>query len=560
MKFSALLLKLCFSIFLVFYTTLLPAQCWKQVASAPNFTAAVKNDGTLWVWGQNTYAQFGTYSFPTGSPIPVQIGSAADWKEVSVGNNFVIAMKNNGALWSWGYNGSGELGNGTSNNVNPVPTQIGTATDWQTIASSFGTTLALKTNGTLWAWGLNQYGLLGNGTGGGGAHMDVPTQVGTANDWMKFSIADQAVIALKTNGSLWTWGWNASGLLGNGTTTTTTFIPTQVGADTDWAEVAIGINHAAALKTNGSLWTWGKNDFGQLGDGTAGDHYFPAQAGADLDWQSLSAGGLHNLAKKTNGTLWAWGINSVGQLGNGGSGTPSNVPVQTGTANDWVSIKCGVSNNSFGIKTDGSMWAWGYNHFSQLGTGNSSDINTPTNIGCASIVVPVKLTTFNGKHTDKLNVLFWTTAQESNSFMFEIEQSKDGINFTKAGERSAAGNSNNARFYNFNHQPVYDLTFYRLKMVAIDGSFSYSPIIDISRKPGKVLNIYPNPVQDKLFIEKINNQQFDRIIITDLSGKKLVDQFTTVQALEVRSLAPGMYILQVYLKENLVQQERVVKQ
>jgi hypothetical protein len=196
---------------------------------------------------------------------------------------------------------------------------------WASISVGAYYTLALKTDGTLWQWGYDK-------------NSDIPIQVGTDTDWASVSAGQYHSLALKTDGTLWAWGSNFSGQLGIGNYPEQT-VPVQVGTDTNWASVSAKGNATYALKTDGTLWAWGYNDFGQLGIGNTTTQTVPVQVGTDTNWASVAAGYYHSLALKTDGTLWAWGQNNFGQLGIGNT-TTQTVPVQVGTDTNWASA-CG---------------------------------------------------------------------------------------------------------------------------------------------------------------------------------------------------------------------------
>ena len=177
----------------------------------------------------------------------------------------------------------------------------------------------------------------------------------------------QHSVAIHPDGTLWAWGEDVFGQLGDGTTNTERLAPVQVGTDKNWALIAADERHSFAIKTDGTLWAWGSNGNFQLGDGTATDRSTPVQIGTDTHWAAVAAGDSHSLAIKTDGTLWAWGNNQFGQLG-----FPPTVvqtaPVQIGTDRNWTSVAAGGAH-SMAIKTDGTLWAWAQTKVASSGTG-----------------------------------------------------------------------------------------------------------------------------------------------------------------------------------------------
>ena len=192
------------------------------------------------------------------------------------------------------------------------------------------------------------------------------------------ALGEYHTVTLKDDGSLWAWGNNSRGQLGDGTTINRNS-PVQAGMTKDWATVATGSSHTIASKMDGSLWAWGYNNQSQLGDGTATSSSKPVQVGTDKDWAAAAAGSFYTIALKSDGSLWAWGQNSSGQLGDGTT-TIRRTPVQVGTASDWISITAG-STHTIALKNDGSLWAWGNNTRSQLGDGTITNRNTPKQVG-----------------------------------------------------------------------------------------------------------------------------------------------------------------------------------
>jgi alpha-tubulin suppressor-like RCC1 family protein len=198
--------------------------------------------------------------------------------------------------------------------------------------------------------------------------------------------AGEHSLAVKADGSLWAWGINTYGAIGDGTTETRV-VPTRIGTDTGWVAVASGVYSSLALRSDGSLWAWGSNVAGQLGDGTTTDRSVPTRVGIDNDWAAIAAGSAFSLALKSDGSLWAWGHNGSGRLGDGTT-TNRSSPARIGTDDDWVRVAAG-SSYCLALKADGSLWAWGNNESGQLGDGTTDGLQVPTRIGTESDWVAV---------------------------------------------------------------------------------------------------------------------------------------------------------------------------
>jgi alpha-tubulin suppressor-like RCC1 family protein len=345
-----------------------------KIAAAGGQSFLLKSDGTLWAWGANNYGQLGDGTTVSKNS-PVQIASDKDWASIFTAayqhGSYSLALKTDGTLWGWGANDYGQIGDGTTVNKNS-PVQIGTGKDWVFVAVKCTHSLALKSDKTLWGWGLSQ---LGDGTT---LNKHSPVQIGADKDWVSIAVGYAHSLALKSNGTLWAWGSNTFCQLGDGTTEEK-HSPKQIGTDTNWVAIAAGYRHTLALKSDGTLWSWGANNNAQLGDGTTENKNTPIQIGTDKNWSSAVTFLFnHTLALKTDGTVWGWGRNQSGQLGDGTS-VDKKSPVQIGADKDWVSIAVGNSH-SVALKSNGTLWAWGANNDNQLGDGTTVNKSTPVQI------------------------------------------------------------------------------------------------------------------------------------------------------------------------------------
>jgi alpha-tubulin suppressor-like RCC1 family protein len=236
---------------------------------------------------------------------------------------------------------------------------------------------ATRGDGSLWCWGDNSRGQVGDGSAN--VTVSTPIQVGALTTWAQLAAGANHACATRQDGTLWCWGGNAGGQLGDGTTTDR-HQPTQVGADTTWATVAAGTAHTCALKTDGTLWCWGDNSAGQLGDNTTTSRGAPAPVGTSTHWIGLSAGELHTCGIQIDDSLWCWGGNSSGQLGDG-TGLDHLAP--TLVSGTWTMVAAGQSTTC-GVQTDGTLWCWGWNGYGQVGDNTTGDRNAPVQVGAAT--------------------------------------------------------------------------------------------------------------------------------------------------------------------------------
>ncbi|MCE5197373.1 MAG: M6 family metalloprotease domain-containing protein [Armatimonadota bacterium] len=287
-----------------------------SVATGSMHGVATLNDGTVWAWGSGSYGQLGNGS-STSSNVPVQVSGLTDVKYVSAGSTHNAALMLDGTVRTWGSNSNGELGDGTTYGK-AVPVQPADLSGVSDVAAGYNSTMVLKNDGTVWGWGSNLYGAIGSEGG-----RSVPRQVSGLSNVASISAGIYHAMAIKDDGTVWSWGSNLHGLLGIGTTDSIKHpLPMQIPGLCDFTMAADGGDHVLALKNDGSIWAWGVNSYGQLGNGNVTNQYTPVQvAGLSGTVTKVAAGMLCSFAIKSDGTIWAWGDNSSGQLGTGYAAT-----------------------------------------------------------------------------------------------------------------------------------------------------------------------------------------------------------------------------------------------
>ena len=352
--------------------------------------------GQLWMWGKNDYGQSGQGSTNNGYSSPVQVPGV--WRTVWATGNNTYATKPDGSLWSWGRNNDGQLGHGDKTDYSsPKQVKGGSGPgNWAYVTATRENTYCLKYDGSLWSWGRNTYSMLLQGAGGGTHDLNkgyspVPV-IGTGYndyDWStvetEFARQSYGGCFMKNDGSLWSWGENAYGELGLQKTMTALSSPNQIPGDWTGSKIAADGPMMAAAKPDGTLWAWGRNYWGNLGQNTAGN---PANRSSPVqipgtNWHRPIVDSLSMFCVRGDGTLWCCGDNGQGRLGQNmadapGSARSSMVQIPGTTWTGSISASYGTI---IAKKSDGTLWGWGRNTNGQLGLNTVVAHSSPIQIG-----------------------------------------------------------------------------------------------------------------------------------------------------------------------------------
>jgi alpha-tubulin suppressor-like RCC1 family protein len=448
------------------------------------------------------------------------------WRMVSAGENFSLGIKTDGTLWAWGQN-SNRLGLGLANLANQnLPTQVGTANDWATVSAGNVHSLAVKTNGTLWSWGNGQFGQLGNGVFNS-ATPNV-TQVGTATDWLTVSAGNRFSLAIKTTGTLWSWGWNNVGQLGINNVIDQN-LPVQVGTASNWVEIDAGNQHSLAIDNTGNIYAWGDNTFGQFGNATNTSSLIPIVVSTSNNWLEVSAGLDHSMALNTSGILFTFGNNTNGQLGDG-TNTASNVMIpisftNPGIVNQYIAISAG-GGHSLAIDTNNALFSCGQNIQGQLGLGNNTNVNILNQVGTST-------------------TWFFISAGDTHSLAMETTSS---LWSTGRNLEGALGIG------------TFIFSYNSLQSVSCPTLSNETHLLD------KVdISLYPNPTNDIVKVDyNLVNSSKVTIRVTNIQGQ-IVNEIkidskigTQTEVIDLSNQSSGMYFITL-TTENSTFTEKVVK-
>ncbi len=486
---------------------------------AGHHTIAIHSDSTIYIWGDNAFGQLGNNSITNSSvPIAVTTSGALSGKKISAvatGNAHSIASASDGTVYTWGKNSNGQLGNST-NIDSKVPVAVTTSGALAgkiitAVAAGRLHTIALASDGTAYCWGYNWSGQLGNNSN---TDSNVPVAVYTGGALSGKTITAVAAgrhhsMALTSDGSVYTWGENWSGQLGDSSWTFRNF---PVAVTTSGAlsgktitAIAAGRFFCLALASDGTIYSWGQNGNGELGNNSNTNSNVPVAVytgGALLGKTitAIAAGGNHSIALTSGDSVYTWGYNLYGELGNN-SNTDSNIPVAvyTGGALSGKTITAVAAGDLhlITLTSENVVYTWGYNRSGQLGNNSISDSNVPVKVSGSPL--PVELTSFNAVSINSATaVLNWTTATEVNNYGFEIEKMNDRMNaWSNIGFVEGHGNSNSPKEYSFvDAELLNGDVSYRLKQIDTNGKFEYSSVIELKNNLSKEYILkqnYPNP-------------------------------------------------------------------
>ena len=375
-------------------TTTVPLSGVIAISAGLNHSLALKSNGSVLSWGQNASGQLGINSIVDArQATAISTLAGRSITAITSGHNHNLALRSDGAVYAWGVNESGQLGDGKTKNL-LIPTQIAALSNMVALAAGARHSLALRNDGTVWAWGANNAGQLGDATT---TARLAPVQVSGLSGVLAIAANGEHSLALRNDGTVWAWGNNGVGQLGDGTTSNRS-TPRLVGKLVGAVAISAGTSHSAALLSSGEALTWGGNWQGQLGDGSQTRRFSPNPApiapvdtvlAAPSPFPGISAGDSHTLAVDRLGIAYGWGGNEFGQVGDG-STVQRNKPVAVAGISGTVSQVAAGDVHSLALLGDGTVVAWGFNGYGQLGD-NSTALSltpVPTTTSLVSTDVP----------------------------------------------------------------------------------------------------------------------------------------------------------------------------
>jgi len=357
-----------------------------QISAGTDHSLAIDKNGRAWGWGYNIYGQIGNNTLGNEfTPVSV-LGAVKTFCQISAGDYHSVAIDKNGSTWAWGLGTSGQNGNGTLGALFTIPASVaGNIKTFCKITAGINNSenlsafsVGIDKNGRVWSWGVNSYGQIGDNST---TQRYTPVSVlGAVKTFCQISAGGIHVLGIDKNGRLWTWGFNSSGQLGDNSTTSRLTPVSVLGAVKTFCKIYGGTSYSLAIDKNGRVWSWGNNASGQLGDNSTTSRLTPVSVlGAVKTFCTIAAGLLHTLGIDKNGRVWGWGANGNSQLGDNTT-TQRNTPVSIlGAVKTFCQIS-GGNSFSLGIDKNGRAWGWGYNGRGQVGDNSVTQRATPVSV------------------------------------------------------------------------------------------------------------------------------------------------------------------------------------
>jgi alpha-tubulin suppressor-like RCC1 family protein len=554
--------NLTIKIYTILLLTLVISKTNAQTISAGGWhSISICNDGTVKAFGENNSGQLGN-GLNTDSNVPVAVSGLTNILAVSGGgdqnNGYSMALKNDGTVYAWGSNLYGALGNGTTGvaNNSSVPVQS-LISDVYAISAGGWFSVALKNDGTVWTWGHNSEGQLGNGNL---INTSIPVQVAGLTNVVQIVAGTYHFLALKNDGTVWACGDNVSGQIGNGNTGTDATTPVQVSGLTNVIKIDAGRFFSLAVKNDGTLWTWGENLYGQLGNGSNTDSNVPVQVTglSGINPAIVAAGDFHCMVVKNDGTIWSWGRNTYGNLGDNTT-INSNTPLLVAINAIDNQVAAGT-NFTLMSRPDGTFWACGRNASGQLGDGTNAQRNVATQATSlcqvsqfASFPLPLSIVKFNAQNKGNYNQVEWTINGNDHIAKFLLQSSPNATEFNTIStiENNRILNSGQELSFNYKDFNFAQETYYRIIQEDIDGSHYVSNLVKVITNTNLDVKIYPNPTTQFLTITGLNSELVT-IDVKDALGHTIVyaENYNASTPFQVSTWSSGIYFLHIKGKQT----------
>ena len=540
---------------------LLVSTLYPIIAAGNSHCLAVCNTGIVQSWGYDGIpllgGQLGDDTFLVNQPLPVPVATITGITAVAAGMNHSLALKNDGTVWAWGSDTMGQLGDNASHGDRYTPAKVATLTGITAIAAGWWHSIALKNDGTVWTWGRDSWGQLGDNA----ALVDQPTPVMIPSlaGIVAISAGQSHSLALKNDGTVWSWGSDVMGQLGDNASNTDHPTPVAVANLTGIIAIAAGALTSFALKSDGTEWSWGNGASGELGNiAYAGGHTMtPVPITTLTDIIAIAGGEKHALALKIDGTAWSWGEDNNGELGDDAALVPQYTPVPVAALTGIIAISAGAWH-SLALKNNGTVWSWGGDSKGELGNNfGLVDQPTPVLVGsCTVTPLPVEIISFTAIPVNNKTVLTeWTTASEINNDHFTVERSVNNANWEYVGTVAGAGYSTSTINYSLEDKtPYMGTSYYRLRQTDFNGDFEYFGPVPVNLQGIDIINLYPNPVGDKMeYIIVSSIEGSVEIEAIDVLGRKVISRNDHISIgennmkLSFQDLASGSYMVHVYM-------------